>query len=320
MAMKLAPQYDFEVKMITTVFGNCGLDQVIKNVSKCRHAASCPHITISRGCEHPIIKENILDASYFHGLDGMGNNSFPDQDPGINENSAKSPQCLIDIVREAKSLGKELTLLMIGPLTNLAEAIKLNPTFICDISRLVVMGGCGNARGNVFRTAEFNIVSDPDAASIVFHNLLQNNKLCTIVSWELTLSATIPWTLFDEVNSTESAKKSRVNEFLRGISSHSYAVEKRKGDVSDCRDNPTTSGAVICDALALAVAFSDPEVIIEESKKVNVEVELEGQITRGQTVVDWGCFDGVERKPNCEWILEVDSNVFRDMFISTYDK
>jgi purine nucleosidase len=202
------------VKLITTVFGNCGLDQVIKNVAKCRSAANTPDISISKGCEFPIIKESLLDATYFHGLDGMGNNSFPDECSGIEDHHPQAPQQLIDIAKEAKLLDKDLTLVMIGPLTNLAEAIRMDPTFVQDIHHLVVMGGCGNGRGNVFRTTEFNVVADPDAASIVFHNLVQNNKVCTVVSWELTMNATIPWKLFDQLNNEVTAAKSRLNDFL----------------------------------------------------------------------------------------------------------
>ena len=193
------------------------------------------------------------------GLDGLGNNDLPDQDSGIQDNDEKAPQQLINIVTEAKSLGKELTLLMIGPLTNLAEAIKINSTFVADINHLVIMGGCGNARGNVFRTTEFNVVADPEAADIVFKNLIDNNVICTIVSWELTLAATIPWAVFDKVNNVESAKKSKVNDFLYKISKHSYNVTKR-GAMSDCGDEASVPGAVICDALALAVAISESAV------------------------------------------------------------
>jgi inosine-uridine nucleoside N-ribohydrolase len=159
-----------------------------------------------------------------------------------------APQQLIDIVAEAKSLEKELTLVMIGPLTNLAQAIKLDPLFIKDIDRLVIMGGCGNARGNVHRTTEFNVVADAEAASIVFQNLILNNRLCTIISWELTMNATVPWKLFDELNNEKNATKSRLNDFLWKISAHSYATEKRASA-------EFSSGAVVCDAVALAVAI-----------------------------------------------------------------
>lgn len=259
MAMTHAAKHDYDIRMFTTVFGNCSLDQVIKNVSKCRSAASCPGIKISRGCEFPIIKESLLDAAYFHGLDGLGNTSFPDEEHGISATDLSSAHHLLDIAAKAKHLGIELTVVMLGPLTNLAEAIRLDASFVGHIHHLVVMGGCGNARGNVFRTTEFNVVSDPEAASIVFHNLLENNKMCTIVSWELTLLATIPWKLFDELNNEERAKTSKLNNFLYHISSYSYGESKRGGS-ADCGEGSARPGAVICDAVAVAVAICSPEV------------------------------------------------------------
>mmetsp|Transcript_2590 Transcript_2590/g.4716 ORF Transcript_2590/g.4716 Transcript_2590/m.4716 type:complete len:355 (+) Transcript_2590:137-1201(+) len=321
LAMRSADQHNYEVKLFTTVFGNCNLDQVIKNVSKCRSAANCATIEMSRGCEFPIVKEAQLDAAYFHGLDGMGNNTLPDEDPRIKEDAPLSAQRIIEIVREAKQRDRPLTLVMLGPLTNLAEAIKIDAEFVKDIAQLVIMGGCGNARGNVQRTTEFNVVSDPEAASIVFHNLTQNNQMCTIVSWELTMHATIPWTLFDAMNNETMAAKCRLNDFLHRISSFSYAVSKR-GALADCGDDAARPGAVICDAVAVAVALcigSETErSIVTRSKAVNVEVELEGRLTRGQTVVDWGCFDGVERQPNCHWVQDIDHDVFAAMFKEMY--
>lgn len=321
LAMRSAEKHNYEVKLFTTVFGNCSLEQVIKNVAKCRSAANSPGIEMSRGCEHPILKEAQLDAAYFHGLDGLGNNTLPDEDHGIKQDDPLSAQRLIDIVREARVLERQLTLVMLGPLTNLAEAIKIDAEFVRDISQLVVMGGCGNARGNVQRTTEFNVVSDPEAASIVFHNLIQNNRLCTVVSWELTMHATIPWTLFDALNNETMAAKCRLNDFLYRISSFSYAETKR-GALADCGDDAARPGAVICDAVAVAVALcigSETErSIVTRSKEVNVEVELEGRLTRGQTVVDWGCFDGVKRQPNCHWVLDIDHAVFAEMFKEMY--
>lgn len=320
MALRLAASFDYEVKHISTVFGNCGLEQVVKNVAKCRKAAAkCGQWpTLSKGSAHPIIKENMLDASYFHGLDGLGNNDFPDEPSGIQDSDKHSAEVLIDLLAEAKELGKEVTVVMLGPLTNLAEALKRKSSLLEEVHRLVVMGGCGNARGNVRRTTEFNVQADPEAASIVFSHLLNTRKLCTLVSWELTLKATIPWDLFDELNSESSCSKATLNHFLSKISAHSYHVEKRE-HIGDCSSSDCRPGAVVCDAVAMAVALCSEEEMVTESKDVNVEVELEGSITRGQTVVDWGCFDGVERLPNCRWVLDVDHAKFCRMFSDIYE-
>lgn len=129
MAVKHAAKHEYEVKLFTTVFGNCSLEQVIKNVSKFRAAANSPHVNISRGCEYPIVKEGMLDAAYFHGLDGMGNNSFPDEESGIDSDAIPAPQQLVDIAKEAKRQGVEMTLVMMGPLTNLAAAVSSGSIF-----------------------------------------------------------------------------------------------------------------------------------------------------------------------------------------------
>jgi purine nucleosidase len=76
-------------------------------------------------------------------------------------------------------------------------------------------------------------------------------------------------------------------------------------------------GAVVCDALAMAIALNPG--LIQHSQTVNVEVELNGTHTRGQTVVDWGCYDGVARVKNCEWVLRVSGAEFIEMFTSLYD-
>lgn len=116
------------------------------------------------------------------------------------------------------------------------------------------MGGCGNGRGNIFRTAEFNVVADPDAADVVLRNLVDNNKMCTVVSWELTMDATVPWKLFDDLNNEEVASRSRLNDFLYRVSCHSYSKTTR------VQGSESEHGAVICDAVAIAVAICEPEV------------------------------------------------------------
>lgn len=308
------------MKFISTVFGNCGLDQVIKNVAKTRAACGKDSSTgpvIIRGCEHPIIKETLIDATYFHGLDGLGNNSFPDEDSGVTDDTNRAAHEIIRITAEAKAKNVALTLLMLGPLTNLARAIQIDDHFLLDVSSLVIIGGCGNGHGNVRRTTEFNVTADCEGASVVFTWLADHNKLCTLVSWELTLQYAVPWPVFDELNTEENAKKSRLNHFLKDISHHSYAPSKRMPIPHFSHPGEHFNGAVICDALAMAVALN-PDNLIATSHDVNAEIELAGHITRGQTVVDWGCYDGIVRNHNCRWIMSVDIAVFVDMFRKMY--
>ena len=247
MAMQLTnhPSYNFILKAITTCSGNCHVNQVIKNVAKIRKAndystQTGPDITL--GCDVPILtqttgdKSKILEATYFHGLDGLGNNTFEDAESGISASSLSSTDRIIQICSQVMQHNQntsntnkiELTLVMLGPLTNLASALHKRPNtdmpapVLDAVSHLVVMGGCGNGHGNVTRVAEFNVAADPgmcmcicriyypiiytliicfyallytvEAAEIVFKVLEANSSTYTsIVSWELTLKHTIPW-------------------------------------------------------------------------------------------------------------------------------
>jgi purine nucleosidase len=321
MAIKLSQQHNYQLKLITTVFGNCSLPQVIQNVSKIRHACGLSTDTgpkISSGCCHPIIKETMMDATYFHGNDGLGNNTFPSQESGIeDENLNRAAEDLIQLCHEAKEKNEKVTLIMLGPLTNLARAISIQDDIVTYLDEIYIMGGCGNGHGNVKRTTEFNITADCEAASIVFNNLCQHEKLCTIISWELTLENTIPWDLFDEMNSEESDKTSSISSFFRGISQFSYHPDKRIPIPHFSIPSEHFHGAVICDALAVAIAL-DPQNLIQSQTLVHVDVELKGELTRGQTVVDWGCYDGIVRTKNCQWVLVAKSDVFVEMFRKMY--
>ena len=195
------------------------------------------------------------------------------------------------------------------------------------------MGGCGNARGNISRTAEFNFAADPEAASYVFNileqsndNSMKHNVNTTLVSWELTLAHYLPWNLFDKYISENTSKNSRSNDFLYQICKTIYSKDNRHLPIDNFDETVGNStqtqhehehGAIICDALCVAVAL-DP-TLITCSRHVNVEIELDGKLTRGQSVVDWGCYDGVDRVKNVKWVNSVNSEVYATMFSNIFD-
>jgi purine nucleosidase len=315
-------RYGFQVKLITTVFGNCSLEKVIKNVAKVRSACglgSASGPPIHPGCEEPLIGGAPIHAEYFHGADGMGNNSLPDEDSGITADTPSAVDAIISVAQLAERAGAELTVLTLGPLTNIARAIQKHGALLSLIHRLVVIGGCGNARGNIYRTTEFNVTADPEAAQVVLSGLIEANKICTLVSWELTLAYSIPWPIYDELMSDSRARASRINGFLKSVCDFSFGAHSRQPMEHYSKPGEHFGGAVICDALALAVALDEPGVV-SAHQCVNVEVELTGSITRGQTVVDWGCFDNVDRQKNCHWITGVNLETYLAMFRSVFDE
>lgn len=355
LALKLANAHDFDIKALTTTYGNCDVEQVTKNVSKTRAACGFDYKTgprIVKGCSYPLLgPESRIDATYFHGMDGLGNNEFSDESIDgpdeysdfyleknkkrkVEHDERNAARELIKLVAEGKSKNIKVSVVVLGPMTNLAHAMKINDRFHMDIDSLVIMGGCGNARGNITRTAEFNFAADPEAASFVLNMLeqknindgIKHNINTTVVSWELTLAHYLPWTLFDKYISDTFAKRSRSNDFLYQICKTIYSKENRHLPIDNFDETVGNSsqtqhehehGAIICDALCVAIALNP--ALITCSRNVNVEIELDGKLTRGQSVVDWGCYDAVDRVKNVKWINSIDSDLYAEMFSRMFD-
>jgi purine nucleosidase len=205
---------------------------------------------------------------------------------------------------QAEKEGATLTIITLGPLTNLALALALDKNLVGRVGRLVAMMGCGNGRGNATRVAEFNAWCDPEATARV----LRGGWAVEVVSWELCQAFPIPWEPFDQALASDGTH----NRFLSKILDKAF-VQSRAGE-DPCRQKDL--GAVICDALAVAVAL-DPTVAMV-SDDVHVDMELAGVHSRGQTVVDWGCYDGVRREPNCDWVRRVDMEKYCSMITETF--
>lgn len=224
---------------------------------------------------------------------------------------------LLALARRAEAAGAALELVVLGPCTNFAMALGRDPALARRLARVVLMGGCGDAHGNASPTTEFNIAADPEAAAAVFRAAADRTAASgpsapadepwlEVVSWELTKASSMPWERFDFMVGGPHAQRAdnpvgNPSRVLAAASAGPFVKERRSDD----------PGAVICDAVAMAVAL-DP-TILQSARRVHVDVELHGTLTRGQTVVDWGCFDGVERRPNCAWVTAVDVGRFSQL-------
>eukprot|EP00930_Biecheleria_cincta_P008970 TRINITY_DN110584_c0_g1_i1.p1 TRINITY_DN110584_c0_g1~~TRINITY_DN110584_c0_g1_i1.p1 ORF type:complete len:389 (+),score=75.84 TRINITY_DN110584_c0_g1_i1:40-1206(+) len=361
--LKLAHRHGFEFKLITCSFGNVGLEQVCLNVAQCVAACCCcsprgapgsnscqaapPRIV--RGASRCLNGE-VIDASHFHGLDGLGDaglpmppeDLLPAADATCGEREAASE--IVRVCKEAAAVGAKVTVVTIGPLTNLALALEEEKNLPSLVPRLIVMGGCGNSRGNHGRVTEFNVHADPEASAVVF---AQRWPKLEVLSWEATCVATVPWPQFDQIIYGKTAQLSQAGRFLAAVCHLPYVQKRAKTSCHrpepSCWEGLAISilersvktlyrllglppflapvsqpGAIICDALAVAAALR-PEIVLRSSA-VHVEVELQGTATRGQTVVDWGtCFDGCDRPKDVSWIEEVDVSMFCRMLRETVE-
>lgn len=314
-----APKYGAVVKCLVASYGNVNREHVLRNNAKIRQqmGPGASSIPILPGQERPLVCA-AGHASFWHGVDGLGDakgladGPFPLPHDGNPEPGSQDMISRISaIAEEAKKTGHELVYCNLGPLTNLASAVRVNPKLSSLITRLVVMGCCGNAHGNDSLTGEFNIITDPEAASIVFKSFPN----VEVISWELTLQHSIPWSVFDAWCAKGSEHPAI--EFLAKVLHRSY-VERRTVNA----DHNELDAAIICDAVALAYAL-DPSLA---TKKATVwcGVELEGSLTRGQTVVDWGTSQkaGKYGPPNCTWVLDFDQTRWEEMFtgVGVFDK
>jgi purine nucleosidase len=270
---------DVQVEAITTVNGNVGLDLTTANALKILDAAG-KDVPVYRGCDRPLIQRSTA-AAHVHGEDGLGDCGIPASNRPVEREHAVHA-----LIRLANEHPGELTLAAIGPLTNLAVAVSLDPELPSKFKELVIMGGAVYARGNTETvTAEFNIHADPEAAHMVFSAW----SMLTLLSWETTLAHVFSRDVLERFYSLGTPRARFFHNTNQKILRY---IEARLGQ--DHLFAP--------DGLALAAAVEPG--IVKRSERRYVTVELHGTHTRGQTVVDWG---GLTRNPaNTEIILEVD--------------
>jgi purine nucleosidase len=274
-----------EVAGLTVVGGNVGLAHTTRNALK---------LVETIGAETPVFPGSATplafsapDAGFVHGADGFGDTGYFNASRLPEEEHAASA-----IVRLARERPGELTLVAMAPLTNIALALRLDPSLPQRIARLVVMGGAVSGRGNTERVpAEFNIGFDPEAAHVVFSEW----PAFDLVDWEVCLRHTFDFACFDAWLAEGDAR------------AHFYAAISRKVRAFNrARGRP---GVVSADALAMAVAL-DPGIVTRAESRY-VAIETAGALTRGATVVDWD--NRLGRTANVRIVMEVDQARFEDM-------
>ncbi|EXB88735.1 hypothetical protein L484_015425 [Morus notabilis] len=152
-----------EVLGLTTIFGNVTTEDATRNALLLCEIARRPDVPVAKGSPEPLKGGEPRIADFIHGSDGLGNLFLPSPKSKKSEKSAA--EFLVDKVSEYPG---EVSILALGPLTNIALAIKRDSSFAKKLKRLVILGGAFFALGNVNPAAEANIYGDPEAADIVF--------------------------------------------------------------------------------------------------------------------------------------------------------
>jgi purine nucleosidase len=276
------------IEAITTVTGNVHVDQVTHNVFTVldvMHAA----VPVYRGADQPLLPGNWQPEAGIHGEDGLGNTRYRP-----SHCQTEPEPAAVALVRLANEAPGELTLVALGPQTNIALACRLDPEFPRRIRQFVFMGGTIAAMGNARNvTAEFNVFADPEAAMIALNAFPQSAML----SWETTLKHPFSWEAFDALAAVQTGAGRFFAEISQSVVSFLQQLDAR-------------SGYLLPDPLAMAVAL-EPEVV-RRSEQHHVTVELQGAQTRGQTVVDY--FGRTGLPPNVTIVTDLDTNRVYAMF------
>ncbi|GAB1594372.1 nucleoside hydrolase [Lysobacter claricitrinus] len=273
------PRHD--VVGLTIAAGNVGLEHTVANALKLCEVAKVD-VPVFAGCASPLLHP-ARDAAYVHGRDGFGDTGYTKA-----AKQAESEHAALAILRLSHEHAGRLLLVALGPLTNIALALKLDPTLPSRIARFVVMGGAVTAHGNITPAAEFNIAFDPEAAKIVFEAFPHID----LSDWEATVAHGFS---HDEAERWMQANHPKAR-FYDSISKQTRTwSSNRRGDHWHAAD-----------ALAMAYAL-EPEGATELVERP-VAIELEGRHTRGATIVDWRREGGAA--DNCRILMRYDQGRF----------
>lgn len=274
-----------EVVGLTVTAGNVGLRHTVANALKLRDIAGANEVPVYAGCDRPLLHP-APDAAYVHGEDGFGDVGYePSSGVVAPHHGAEA------IIAMSHAHAGRLLLVALGPLTNLALALRLDPTLPERIARLVVMGGAVTGHGNITPAAEFNIYFDPEAAHIVFDGFPRFD-LC---DWEAVVA--------------HGLHHRAVEDWLRAsgpVAAFYERISRRTRLWSADRRGDFWHSA---DGLAMAFALA-PDAALDVAERP-VEVALGGPPSRGMTIVDWGREDG--RGDNARILQRYDQARFEAM-------
>ncbi|MEL6269624.1 MAG: nucleoside hydrolase [Chloroflexota bacterium] len=256
---------DCAVEAITTVTGNVHLDLVNRNVATVLQQTG-KTVPVYSGADRPLIEPWEHNEKGYHFADGLGD---WDKRPPVEVN-LEDEHAVTALIRLVNENPGELTLVALGPLTNIALAMRMDPTLPEKVREITVMGGAVDARGNTPTvSAEFNIRIDPEAAAIVFEAF----PMVKLVTWETTLENVIPW--------DEHQRLCKLGTPLADF----YAGMNAKGADRTYRNY---KAHLLPDPLAMAVTL-DPS-LVGAAEIYQMSIELNGTHTRGMTVVNYTRF------------------------------
>lgn len=280
---------EIEVLGITIVCGNSPVEMGFENAKKILKQMNRLDVPVYMGEPRPL-KRDYVNALDTHGADGLGESFLPEV-PGYQQEIGA-----VEFL--SKALIKEkVSVIALGPMTNLARLIQKAPAAFNQIEELVSMGGSFKSHGNCSPVAEYNYWCDPDAAALVYDTLHQNGKMIHMIGLDVTRKIVLTPTLLEYI----CRLNKETGEFIRKITKFYFDFHWKWEHIIGC---------VINDPLAVAY-FLNPDICQGFDSYVQIET---GGITLGQSVVDSMNF--YRKTPNTKVLTEVDVYAFFQLFLS----
>jgi purine nucleosidase len=278
---------------ITTVAGNVPLDATERNARMMCDIAKRDDISVFAGCDKPM-QRDLVTAEYIHGNTGIDGIDVFDPKTPLQQDHAVD--FIIDTLL-ARDKGT-VTLIPTGPLTNIATAIERNPDILEHVEEIVIMGGAMREGGNRTPSAEFNILVDPHAANIVFNC----GRPITLLGLDVTHQVLSTKERVDRIGALNNS----VADATVGMLSFFHRYDTNKY---------SSQGTPLHDPCTIAYLLR-PELF--KTRKCNVSVETESELTLGHTAVDFWHVTGKPR--NVNWAYDVDADGFYDLLTERLER
>ncbi|HJR81000.1 MAG TPA: nucleoside hydrolase [Anaerolineales bacterium] len=278
---------EVQIEGITTIHGNCSVDQATVNALAILELAGAKEIPVAKGFSLPLVQPSLL-AAETHGEAGLGYAKLP----GLR-GKPQARHASDFLIEKIMSNPGEITLLAIGPLTNIAFALRQEPRIVKAVKEVISMGGSIRYPGNASPLAEYNVFVDPHAAHIVYHSGMP----ITLVPLDVTYQCIL---------TPEDVKRLQTNP--GPISS--FIDDSTRFYMEFHDEYQKIAGCAINDPLALALTF-DPDLC--DYQELYVDVDISGGVSMGKTFAD---FHRLTKEPaNMKVAIGVRPRDFMELFL-----